>query len=232
MRNEGGGALPKDEPAAPGREVFPEFEAIPRLFANEVEGLGDDILDRSRPEKGWGGWSIHEQVSHVAWIPPLIFYVFWKEILFGGAAPPGADRVETGGADRMLDPGRYRRMSEILGVLEAGFGEGWNILGRETLGSLRDKTLARRIEPGRTWATGERAIDYFETLVLPAHRTGLRRDEKDPCLFHQTLESAMRHIVWEAFVHLKTIQHHKAAEGLPAAASVPEEGYVALLEWD
>ncbi len=221
-----------DDPAAPGREVFPEFEEIPRLFAIEVEGLGDDILDRRRPEKGWGGWSIREQVSHVAWIPPLIFYVFWKEILFGESAPPGANRVETGGADRMLDPGKYRRMPEILGALEEGFGEGWDILERETLGSLQDKTLARQIEPERTWATGERVIDYFETLVVPAHRTGLRRDEKEPFLFYQTLESAMHHIVWEAFVHLKTIQHHKAAEGLPAASSVPEEGYVSLLKWD
>lgn len=223
--------MPIDDSTIPGREVFPEFGAISGLFSAEVEGLGEDILDRRRPEKGWGGWSIREQVSHVAWIPYLIFHIYWGEIIFGKFPDETAVRTYTGGADRMLDPVSYRRMPEILGVLEEGFGEGWDVLGRETLGSLREKTLPRRIDPDRTWATGERVIDYFETLVLPAHRTGLRRDEKDPCLFHQTLESAMRHIVWEAFVHLKTIQHHKAAEGLPAAATVPEERYVSLLEW-
>lgn len=42
----------------------------------------------------------------------------------------------------------------------------------------------------------------------------------------------MRHIIWEALVHLKTIQMHKAAEGLPTGPPVSEEGYVKLLEWD
>lgn len=221
-----------DDPAAPARGAFREYRTLPGLFADEVRGLGEGALDRRRPEKGWGGWSIREQVSHVAWIPFLIFRVYWGEILFGEPAAPGAIDERTGGADRMLDPARYGRMEDILAALEEGFGMGWDILGRETLGSMREKTLARRIGPDRTWATGERVIDYFESLVLPAHKAGLRRDPDDPHLFHQTLESAMRHVVWEAFVHLKTIQLHKTAEGLPTGPPVPEEGYVPLLKWD
>ena len=221
-----------DDPAAPARDIFPEFNTIPGLFADEVRGLSDEVLDRRRPGKGWGGWSIREQVSHVAWIPYLIFYVIWGEKLFGEKVSDEAVRAKTGGADRMLDPARFHRMEDILGALEDGFAAGWDILGRETLGSMREIVLARRIEPGREWATGERVIDYFENLVVPAHRTGLRRDENDPHLFHQTLESAMRHIVWEAWVHLKTVQHHKAAEGLPAGPPVPETGYVSILKWN
>ena len=221
-----------DDPVAPARGVFPEYRTLPGLFADEVHGLGDGALDRRRPEKGWGVWSIREQVSHVAWIPFLIFRVYWGGILFGEPAAPGAIAERTGGADRMLDPARYGRMEDILAALEEGFGMGWDILGRETLGSMREKTLARRIDPDRTWATGERVIDYFESLVLPAHEAGLRRDPDDPHLFHQTLESAMRHVTWEAFVHLKTIQLHKTAEGLPTGPPVPEEGYIPLLNWD
>lgn len=217
---------------APARDIFPEFNTIYRLFEDEARGLPAEALARRRPEKGWGGWSISEQVSHTAWIPYLVFCVIWREVLFGGEEPPHLDRAETGGADRMLDPARFHEMPDLLGALKDGFGLGWEILGRETLGSMRGKSLARDVNPGRAWASGERVIDYFERLVVPAHKVGLKRDENDPYVFHQTLECAMRHIIWEALVHLKTIQMHKAAEGLPTGPPAPEEGYAALLEWD
>jgi len=219
-------------PEVPARDVFPEFRVMPALFEDEVLGLGEDELNRRRPEKRWGGWSIKEQVSHVAWIPFLIFQAYWGEVLFGKSAGLSVISDRTGNADRMLDPVRFGDMEDILIALHEGFELGWNILGRETLGSLCKKYLTRRIDPGRVWPTGERVIDYFETLVLPAHEMGLRRDPNDLYLFHQTLESAMRHIVWEAFAHLKTIQFHKHAEGLPTGPPVPEEGYTALLKWD
>jgi len=218
--------------SAPARDIFPEFNTIPRLFEEEVRGLPKAALARHRPEKGWGGWSISEQVSHAAWIPYLIFCVIWRETLFGDETPPHLDRTDTGGADRMLDPGRFYEMPNLLGARGDGFALGWILLGRETLGSMREKVLARDVNPDRQWATGERVIDYFEQLVAPAHKVGLRRDENDPYIFHQTFECAMRHIIWEALVHLKTIQMHKAAEGLPTGPPVSEEGYVKLLEWD
>ena len=107
--------------SAPARDIFPEFNTIPRLITDEVRGLSVDVLTRRRPEKGWGGWSISEQVSHVAWIPYLIFRVIWGEILYGEAASEEAVRAKTGGADRLLDPARFHLMADILGELEENF---------------------------------------------------------------------------------------------------------------
>ena len=34
------------DPAAPARDVFPEYRTLPGLFADEMRGLGDDVEDR------------------------------------------------------------------------------------------------------------------------------------------------------------------------------------------
>ncbi|MEE9275805.1 MAG: hypothetical protein V3V62_10895 [bacterium] len=220
------------DPATPGRTLFPEYAALPGIFAEEVAGLSEEQLGRRRPEKSWGGWSIREQVSHVAWIPYLIFLGNWSDVLFPEGPPPEAARVQTGGADRMLDPARFHAMEDLLAALGEGCAIAWEILGRETLGSLREKILSRRIPPERTWASGERVRDYIENLVMPAHPGGMWRDAEEPGVFHQTLECAFRHVLWEAYAHLKTIQAHKEAEGLPPRAPLPEGGYIPRLVWE
>ncbi|MFQ5691851.1 MAG: hypothetical protein ACE5IM_02240 [Nitrospinota bacterium] len=221
-----------DDPHTPGRALFPEYSSLPGMFAEEVRGLAEDVLDRRRPEKGWGLWSIREQVSHVAWIPYLLFLVHWRETLFGEDLPRDITLVQTGGADRMLDPNRFHAMDDLLAALEDGCALGREILEEETRVSLRGKVLHRTVPRDLVWATGERVRDYIEGLVMPAHPGGYWKDDEDPDLFHQTLECALRHFIWEAYVHLKTIQMHKRAEGLAPRVPVPEVGYIPRLVWE
>ena len=220
------------ELSTPALEIFPEYETLPVAFAEEVRGLSNEVLDRRQPDKGWGEWSIREQVSHTAWIPYLVFLGIWGPTLFGENIPSEAIRIDNDGADRMLDPNRFHDIEDILEALQDGFDLGCQILEPETLGTLREKVLPRHIPPDRTWATGEKVRDYFETLVLPAHKVGVWRDDHDPDLFYQTLECSMRHVLWEAFTHLKTIQLHKIAAELPIGPPAPEVGYTPLLAWD
>ena len=222
--------------AMPGLEVFPEYSTLPGLFRQEVRGLTELQLDRRRMDKGWGRWSIREQVSHAAWIPYLLFLGFWGKTLFGENLPRDPSLLKAGGAegaDRMLDPKKFHAMEDIFTAFEDSCALAREILEGETLGSLRKKILRRTVPPDRAWPTGESVRDYLENLVMPAHPGEMWKDEEDPDVFHQTLESTFRHYPWEAYVHLKTIQMHKRAEGLSPAKSFPEdEGYIPRLDWD
>ncbi|MDA1000375.1 MAG: DinB family protein [bacterium] len=221
-----------NNPETAGREIFPEYATLPDMFADEVRGLSEAQIDRRYPEKSWGGWSIREQVSHTAWIPYLLFAGHWREILFPESAPPRADRLDTGGADRMLDPKRFHEMRDLLAVFREGCAMAWDLLEKETPGSMQEKILTRETPGDRTWASGESVRDYFEKLVLPAHGPGIRRDKENPDIFYQTLESAFRHFIWEAYVHLKTIQMYRRSFGLPPVSDVPEVGFIPFLTWE
>ncbi|MEK6709928.1 MAG: DinB family protein [Nitrospinota bacterium] len=197
-----------------------------------MEGLTEAQLDRVRPEKGWGAWSIRVQVSHTAWIPYLFFLDLLAPVFFpDGRLPRDKSLASAGGADRRLDPARFHAMPGLLAALGDGCALAREILARETPASLQ-REAARPVPRGRRWANGESVAAYWENLVLPAHPDGLRRDPARPEVVHQTLGCAFRHILWEALVHLKTIQAHKRAEGLPPCAEVPEVGYIPRLAWD
>ena len=219
-------------PEAGGLDLFPEYRTLPRMFAREVEGLSEAQLDRTRPGKSWGAWSIRVQVSHTAYIPYLFFLDLLAPVLFpDGRLPRDKSLASAGGADRRLDPARFHALPDLLAALGDGCALAREILARETPASLQ-REAARPVPRERRWANGERVAGYWESLVLPAHPDGLRRDPKDPEVIHQTLGCAFRHILWEALVHLKTIQAHKRAEGLPPCAEVPEVGYIPRLAWD
>jgi hypothetical protein len=206
---------------------------LPETFRAEVRGLTEEQLDRQRMDKSWGHWSIRIQVSHVAWLPYLHFLGFWGETLFGNNLPRDIELFYAGGADRMLDPKKFQTMDEIFVAFDDSFALAREILAGETLGSLREKVLSREVSLEMTWVTGENVREYIEGLVLPAHPDGYWKDENNPDLFYQTLETAFRHIPWEAYAHLKTIQMHKREEGMPPVNSFPEdEGYIPRLVWE
>ena len=206
---------------------------MPNMFREEVHGLTDEQLDRHRKDKGWGGWSIREQVSHVAWIPYLHFLLFWGETLFGEGLPRNIELVHASGADRMLDRKNYWTMEQIFFAFDDSCHLAQSILKHETVESLRKKVLARKVSNEMKWPTGESVKEYLETLVIPAHTGGYWKDVEDPNLFHQNLESTFQHCLWEAYVHLKTIQMHKQEEGLEPVSPYPEgEGYIPRLVWD
>ena len=51
---------------SPGSALFPEFDTLYELIANEVEGLTDEQLDWTSEDYGWAEWSIRVQLSHMA----------------------------------------------------------------------------------------------------------------------------------------------------------------------
>jgi len=222
-----------EDPATPGQALFPDYPYLAGMYRTEIEGLTEAQLDRTRPEKSWGAWSIRTQVSHMAYVNYRWFLENWGETLFGKDLPRDPAVFDTGGADRTLDPARFRDVSDLLFVLSDGFALAWEILGRETRGSLRAKVLSRRIPPDRAWPSGDRPRAWTENVLLKVHPGGYWRDETDPDLFHFHLEQTFRHVLWEAYAHLRTIQAHKEAEGLDFRVPLDETvGYLSVLEWE
>ncbi len=221
-----------DDLNTPGRELFPDYSGIAGMYEEEVRGLTNEQLDASRPEKSWGGWSIRQQVSHIAFAHYRWFLENWGERLFGENFPRDKSLYDTGGADRLMDPKRLYAMPDLLAALNDATGLAWEILGEETLGSLREKTQSRRIPKDHQWASGDGLREWTENVTLKAHATGFRPDESDPDLYHYDLEYTFRHVLWEAYAHLKTIQAHKREMGLPPENDIPEAGYLKVLRWD
>ncbi len=215
-----------------GLDVFPEYKNLADLFREETDGLPQELWEWKLPEMSWGAWSIKEQISHTAWIPYLFFLEFWPPVLYPDSLPRDKSLADQGGADRMLDPVRFPGASDVLAALDDACALCREVLSSETLATLRKKELPRKYSPDRTWANGERVIDYFQNLVLPAHETGFRKDENDPYLYYQTLECSFRHILWESYVHLITIQEFKRIKGLSIHSTVPRNGYAAMLTWE
>ena len=215
-----------------GLDVFPEYRNLADLFREETNGLPQELWEWKLPEKSWGAWSIKEQISHTAWIPYLFFLEFWPPVLYPDSLPRDNSLVDTGGADRMLDPARFPENSDVLAALDDACALCREVLLKETLATLRNKELPRKYSPDRTWSNGERVMDYLQNLVLPAHERGFRKDGKDPFLYYETLECTFQHILWEAYVHLITIQEFKRFQGLPIHRNVPRDGYAAMLTWE
>jgi hypothetical protein len=222
----------KEDLGAPGRSLFPEYPSLAGMYEKEVEGLTDEQLDRHRPEKGWGIWSIRDQVSHMAFVAYRWFLFYWGKTLFGEALPRDASLADPGGADRMLDPACFHTMYDLLAALRDGFDLAWEILGGETLGSLREKVQSRRVPADSPWPSGDTMRAWTENVMLKVHPNGYWRDQQDPDLFHYNLEFTFRHVLWEAYAHLRTIQMHKKAGGLDPIVTIPEVGYLTVLKWE
>jgi len=222
------------DPETPARSVFPEYPRVPEMFARETAGLGEAQLDRRRAEKSWGQWSIREQVSHVASVPYRWLLIRWGSVLFPGGLPRGEDLVRKGFSDRMMNPARCRELGALLAAMADAFSLAWDVLGGETLGSLRARgPITERVPPGTV--RGPEAEDvraWRENVNRKAHPRGIWTPPGDPDLFHYDLEYTFRHILWEAYAHLRTVQMHKRAEGLPPAVDIPPGGYLDVLTWE
>jgi hypothetical protein len=221
-----------EDPNTPGQSLFPDYTRIAGMYEREVEGLSDAQYDAVRPEKSWGAWPIRKQVSHIASVHYRHFLGNWGETLFGTNLPRDRSLIDTGGADRSLDPARFHEMPDLIAALKDGAALVWEVLAGETLGSMREKRQVRTITRDDRFPTGESRAAYTETLTLKAHPGTYWRDETDPELFHYTLEFTFRHVLWEGFAHLRTIQAHKQAMGLPPENDLPEAGYLKILKWE
>lgn len=219
--------------SAPGQTLFPEYPKVHSMYAEELQGLSPAALDRMRPEKGWGHWSIRNQASHVASLPYRWLLLRWGAALFGENPPRDPALADSGGAERMLDPKRFPELEDTLAAMKDSFEMAWDILGGETLASLREKEIPQRTpKDQRRPPQNESLWEWRKNVIMKTHETGIRMDAADPEVFHFTLEWTFRHILWEAYAHLKTVQMHKTAEGLPLRVQIPEVGYIKTLRWE
>ena len=215
------------------RALFPKIPQVADLYGIETDGLSEEALRRTREEKSWGLWSIRDQVSHVASLPYRWLLVRWGAILFGDALPRDEALLERFDG-RMMKEAYYPQIQDLIGAMRDSFALAWEALGAETTESIRDgRHISERVRVGMMRpGTGEDVRRWRENVTLKAHRTGVWIDPDDAELFHFNLEYTFRHMLWEAYAHLKTIQMHKKEEGLEPLVNIPQEGYIRVLKWE
>ena len=215
------------------RALFPEFPQVVELYAQEIDGLPEEILERVREEKSWGLWSIRDQVSHVASLPYRWLLIRWGDILFGDHLPRDKELLERFDG-RMMKNEYCPQIQYLIDVMRDSFALAWEVLGAETTESIRDeRKISERVPHGMIRpGTGEDVRKWRENVTLKAHRTGVWIDPNDTELFHFNLEYTFRHMLWEAYAHLKTIQMHKKEEHIEPLVNIPQDGYISVLRWD
>ena len=109
-----------DDLSTPGRLLFPEYPTLGGMYERETTGLTEAQLDTRQPEKSWGAWSIRDQVSHIAFTSHRWFLDIWGETLFGDNFPRDRSIIDTGGADRLLDPARFHELPDLLVAAKDG----------------------------------------------------------------------------------------------------------------
>lgn len=217
----------------PARVLFRDFPQVVDLYAEETRGLPEDVLRKTRAEKSWGAWSIQDQVSHVASLPYRWLLIRWGKILFGGDLPRDEELFERFDG-RMMKEAYCPHIQDLIDVMRDSFALAWEVLGAETTESIRDgRKISERVPRGKIRpGTGENLREWRENVTLKAHRTGVWIDPEDTELFHFNLEYTFRHMRWEAYAHLNTIQMHKKEEGMEPLVQIPQEGYIRVLKWE
>ena len=215
------------------RALFPEFPQVVELYAQEIDGLPEEILERVREEKSWGLWSIRDQVSHVASLPYRWLLIRWGDILFGDHLPRDKKLFERFDG-RMMKNEYCPQIQDLIDVMRDSFALTWEVLGAETTESIRnERKISERVPQGMIRpGTGEDVRQWRENVTLKAHRNGVWIDPEDTELFHFNLEYTFRHMLWEAYAHLKTIQMHKKEEHIEPLVNIPQDGYISVLRWD
>ena len=66
----------------PAINFFPEFETLYSIIANEIVDLTDEQLDYISDNWEWAGWSIRNQISHMASLIPRWLVLRWGSTIF------------------------------------------------------------------------------------------------------------------------------------------------------
>ncbi|HZA23808.1 MAG TPA: hypothetical protein VFA32_14605 [Dehalococcoidia bacterium] len=207
---------------APATALFPQYESeLYQMIAGEVEGLTDQQLDFESDRWEWSKWSIRRNLSHMASGDFRWLVARWGEELFPEGPPEikDLDNIVNSPYDRRLDETRYWVVDDILKKLREGLDLSKSILSRETVASIQDKEIPN--PRAGLWAS-----------YSSAHPRGVRPDPDNPDQVLISLEATFRHRYYEYITHLYNIQRLKRAQGLPARAQIPLEGYWALPGWD
>jgi len=93
----------------PEQKVFPEYPEVPGMVEREIQGLTDGQLGTTHPEKSWGAWSIRQQVSHITYAHYRWFLDICDTTLFDDNPPRDKTLIDTGGANRLMDPKQFHK---------------------------------------------------------------------------------------------------------------------------
>jgi hypothetical protein len=206
---------------------LPDFEALEAMYRREIAGLSDAQLDWEDPAQEWSRWSIRRQVSHVALAYFFWFAKMWGKTLWPGDPPP--DPVDFRKAlvyDRRLDEERYWRLEDLLPKFSEALALARRAAGGRTPEERRTLTLTRTFPSDLKMGQTDLPVYRFWSYVSTFHEDGIAQHPEDETTFTFTLEGMLRHMHWEALVHLRTIQRLKAAQGLPPSAPLSRTGYL------
>ena len=205
---------------SPASTLFPEFDTLYDLIANEVQGLTDKQLDWTSDDYAWAEWSIRNQLSHMA---SLTYR--WLILRCGDNLFPDCDHgigdiqsIADSPSDRRLDDDKYWELPVILEMLDGGIRLAQQVLSERTVEFMRSHSVTS--EASASW-----------DLMLQAHPEGITLSE-DKTMRIMRYDAMIRHIYFEETTHLFNIQRLKRAQGLPTVSEVPRVGYWAVEGWD
>ena len=207
--------------STPARAVFPEYWSLENQARAEVAGMSDSQLDWTSPRWRWSEWSVRQNLSHMG----SVFYRWmlerWGETLFPDGlplTPAEIDRMSSASHDRRMDDGAVWEIEDVLKALGGGAELVRQVMLKETVGSMRSRSLIRSATP--QWP-----------LMSEAHPTGIDL-APDGNGGSMTLEATFRHMYFEFVTHLYNIQRLKRAKNLTAVVKLPKVGYWVLPGWD
>jgi hypothetical protein len=211
-----------------GITLFPNYPLIPDWYGAEVAGLTEAQLDFDSQEEEWMMWSIRRQVSHAAFVHFGWLLRRWAPLIFReGDVLPQIDLQKAERYDRRMDEESDWAIEHLLTRLREGVGMVLLILGRETVGEMRKKTVDRHAPPEERYRTaGDRAYDFW--CHAARLNPDIRVDDQDPYHFRINLVGMIRQMYFECLLHLHTIQRLKRAQGLTPVVVIPREGYLTL----
>ena len=125
-----------------GLSMFPLFNEYEEMVSTELEGLTDTQLDWTSDRWGWSGWSIRNNISHVASHLFRWYLLRWGDQIFPEGIP-FRDEVDYLAAlpHRQLDKEQWWEIDKVLGKLNEALEMVREILSKETLASLNNKTI-------------------------------------------------------------------------------------------
>ena len=205
---------------SPASALFPEFDGLYDLIADEVRGLTDEQLDWTSEEFAWAEWSIRNQLSHMASLMYRWLILRCGDTLFpdGEHGIEDVQDVADSSSDRRMDEDKYWELATILDMLSGGIGLVRRVLENRSVGFMRSHTIAS--EMSASW-----------DLMLRAHPEGISVSE-DGTQRVMRYDAMIRHIYFEETTHLFNIQRLKRAQGLGTVSEAPRVGYWAVDGWD
>ena len=193
------------------------FERLMSLVRAEAIGLTRPQLDWTSDRWSWSTWGIRRQLTHMTAVGYGWLCTRWGAQLYPNGLPKEFVALDSMKPDDRLALYNSLAADALLAQLDHSVGLVRDLLRRESLATLRERTLTLRTES--LWSAIEQG-----------NATGIER--VPPGMLRITLEATLRHIYFEQITHLYNIVRLKRAQGIATTIEVPREGYWLLPDWD